>query len=152
MSAPGGLDPIDDPSWLEEPLCGLPEGAVDDGKGLLGMLPAIGHWMNSSAATTGGKVADFIAGGIGAGLLGLATGAILHVPLLGAAIDFVASKGLKKTTGIDFSLKDTVNHGTRMVAMAIEGKATGRRQGAAVLKAQLLMGKLGDLAQKITSR
>jgi hypothetical protein len=147
---PDGLDPIDDPAWLEEPLCGLPEGAVDDGKGLLGLIPGISHWLNSSAATTGGKIVDVITGGIGTGLLGSATGAILHVPLLGSVLDFLASKGLKKATGIDFSLKGAVTHVGRLAAMAIEGKATGRRQGAAVLKAQVLMGNLGDLGQKLT--
>lgn len=152
MSAPGELQYVPEPDWLDKPLCGLPEGPVDDGKGILGMLPGISHWLNSSAATTRGKIVDVVVGGAGTGLLGLATGAILHVPLLGAALDFVGSKILKKTTGIDFSLKDSVNHGTRMVAMAIEGKATGKRQGMAVLKAQLLMGKLGDLAQKITTK
>jgi hypothetical protein len=148
--APDGLEPIDDPEWLEEPLCGLPEGAVDDGKGLLGLLPGISHWLNSSAATTGGKIGDVIVGGIGTGLLGMATGAILHVPLLGSVIDFLASKGLKKVTGIDFSLKDSVNHVARLAAMSMEARATGKRQGAAVLKAQVLMGKLGDLGQKLT--
>jgi hypothetical protein len=65
-------------------------------------------------------------------------------------LDFLASKGLKKATGIDFSLKGAVTHVGRLAAMAIEGKATGRRQGAAVLKAQVLMGNLGDLGQKLT--
>jgi hypothetical protein len=152
VSAPAGLDPIDDPSWLGEELCGLPEGAVDDGLGLLGLIPGISHWLNSTAATTGGKIVDVIVGGAGTGLLGMATGAILHVPLLGSVLDFLASKGLKKATGIDFSLKDSVNHLSRLAGMAIEGKATGRRQGAAVLKAQVLMGKLGDLGQKLTSK
>jgi hypothetical protein len=149
MSVPGELDGIGDPAWLEQELCGLPEAAVDDGKGLLGLIPGISHWLNSSASTTGGKVADVVVGGTGTILLGLATGAILHVPLLGAVLDFVVSKGIKRTTGIDFSLKDNLGYGTRSAAMAIEGKATGKRQGAAVLKAQVLMGKLGDVAQKI---
>jgi hypothetical protein len=146
---PEPLDPIADPDWLAEPLCGLPEEAVDEGKGLLGLVPGVSHWMNSSAATTGGKLADAVIGGTGAVLLSKGLGAILHVPVVGSVLDTLVSKALKKA-GIDFSLKGTINYGTRSAAMAIEGAATGRRQGAAVLKAQTLMGNLGDVGKAIS--
>jgi hypothetical protein len=148
---PDALDLIDDPSWLEEPLCGLPEEAVDEGKGLLGLVPVVSQWLNSSAATTGGRVTDAIISGGGAVLLSKGLGAILHVPFVGSVLDALVSKGLKKA-GIDFSLKGSLNYGTRQLAMAIEGKVSGRREGAAVLKAQALMGNLGDIGQAISSR
>jgi hypothetical protein len=36
--------------------------------------------------------------------------------------------------------------------MAIEAKASGKRQGAAVLKAQSLMGNLGNVGQAISGK
>jgi len=146
---PEALDPIDDPFWLSEPLCGLPEEAAEEGHGLMGMVPGVSHWMNSSAATTGGKIADAVIGGAGSVLLGKALGFVLHVPIVGSIIDAAVSKGLKKA-GIDFSLKGTTNFATRSAAMALEGTATGRRQGAAVLKAQALLGNLGDVGSKLS--
>jgi hypothetical protein len=146
---PDALDLIDDPSWLEEPLCGLPDEAVDDGKGLLGLVPGVSHWLNSSASTTGGKLADAVIGGGGAVLLSKGLGAILHVPVVGSVLDTLVSKALKKA-GIDFSLKSSVNYGTRRAAMALEGAVTGRRQGEAVLKAQTLMGNLGDVGKALS--
>jgi hypothetical protein len=145
---PDGLDLIEDPDWLEEPLCGLPEEA--SAKSLMAMVPGVSLWVNSSAATTGGKVGDVVISGAGAFLLGKGLGAILHVPLVGGLTDWVANKILKKTTGIDFSLKGSLNFATRSAAMALESSATGRRQGAAVLKAQALMGELKDVGSKIT--
>ena len=145
---PDGLDLIDDPGWLEEPLCGLPEEAAEEGHGLMGLVPGVSHWMDSSAATTGGKLADALIGGAGAVALSKALGAVLHVPVVGSLLDKLVGKGLKKA-GIDFTLKGAVNYGTRRAAMALEGAVSGRRQGEAVLKAQAMMGDLTDVGSKL---
>jgi hypothetical protein len=138
---------VEDPEWLGDDLCGLPAEAAE-GPGLMAMVPFVGHWMNSSAATTGGKVADAFFGGAAGILLSKALGFVLHVPVVGSLLDAAVAKITKKL-GFEFSLKSSVNLGVRSAVMAAEGRATDQRSGQARLKAEAQLGQHGGAGQSI---
>jgi hypothetical protein len=147
LSGPPPLDIPQDPGFLGEELCGLPTEAAE-GPGLLGMVPFVSHWMNSSAATTGGKVADTILGGAAGIGLGKVLGWVLHVPVVGSLLDTAVAKITKKF-GFEFSLKSGVNMGVRSAVVGAEGLISDRRSGMAKLKAEAQIGKHGGMGQSI---
>lgn len=161
MSGPEPLSPIPDPDWLDQDNCGLPTEPAE-GHGLAGLIPGVSHFFNSSAATTGGRWADAVAGGLGAGAVGAVAGAafkltgvgglltnaivkVLVMKLGGIATGAAADKLQKAASnklGYQTSAKSAINAAVRNAVMTAEAKRTDRRAGLARLKAEGQVGKL----------
>lgn len=164
MSGPEPLPSIPDPDWLDAENCGLPTEPAE-GHGLAGMIPGIGHFLNSSAATKGGRWADAIAGGGGAAAVGAAAAALFKLTGVGVLLKGVIIKTLvmklggiatgaaadklqkaaSEKLGFQTSAKSAINALVRNAVMTAEARQTDRRAGLARLKAEGQVGKLDDV-------
>ena len=162
------LPPIPDPDWLDEDNCGLPTEPAE-GHGLAGLIPGLGHYLNSTAATSGGRWKDAVAGGAGAAAVGAAAGALFKltgvgVLLKGVIIKFLVMKAggiatgtaadkLQKAAtdklGYQTSAKSAINALVRNAVMTAEARQTDRRAGLARLKAEGQVGKLDAVGHSL---
>ena len=161
MSGPEPLPPIPDPDWLDQENCGLPTEPAE-GHGLAGLIPGLGHYLNSTAATAGGRWTEAVAGGAGAAAVGAVAGTLFKLTGVGglltnAIVKFlvmkaggiatgVAADKLQKAAsgklGFQTSAKSAINAAVRNAVMTAEAKRTDRRAGLARLKAEGQVGKL----------